>query len=309
MATLTAYSSFDSNDGDDLDAGSASIFDEYYSDSSIEFTLYLEDADIYLTYAMTGDFYYSGGRWSGTVTKFEFYVNYAKYYSFTGKHDLASVNGLYVLQEPYAGDDIFVGSDENDYFVFDNAGTDKFFGNDGNDYISTNAGKKGAANGGAGNDFIIANGKGETLTGGDGSDTFKIFGGNQKQIITDFDQSADLVELALTTTQAKMSADLYAEDELPYLKPYASQIAVGSGYKSAKDADDLFAYDLKTGNLYFDKDGAGGTKAVQIANFKDKIQFTADELASGCLIISIVGSQDYSGTADDFLSDNEYGSM
>lgn len=308
MATLTAYSSFDSNDGDELDSDAAVSYNEYYDSSYIELTVYLEDADMYLTYALTGSYYYSGGSWYGTVDKLDYYVNYSKYYSLTGKYDLSGLDGLDIFNRPFAGDDTFVGSDENDYFVFDNKGTDKFFGNDGNDYIYTNPGKKGVANGGEGDDFIVANGKAETLTGGAGNDIFRILTTGQKEIFTDFTVGADILEVALSSGQSAIADALLSVDGQTYLTLAVDQIAVGQAYKTGKDSNDLFAYDLKTGYLYFDKDGLGGAKAVQIANFKNKVQFTAEDIANS-LIISIVGHDVYSGMSDEYLSNNDYGSM
>jgi Ca2+-binding RTX toxin-like protein len=308
MATLTAYSSFTSDDGEDLDPDSIVTYDEYYDYSSIELTLYAEDLDLYLTYALTGDFYYYAGGWYGTASKFDFYVNYSKYYSLVGQYELSGQGVLDVMSNPFVGDDIFVGSDENDYFVFDKKGTDKFFGNGGNDYIYTNPGKKGVANGGDGDDFIVANGKAETLTGGAGNDILRILTTGQKEVVTDFAIGADLLEVALSAKQADIADQLQASEGQAYLTLNADQLAVGTGYKTAKDADDLFAYDLKTGYLYFDKDGQGGAKAVQIANFKNKLQFTADELADS-LMLAIVGHADYSGAADDYLSNNDYGTL
>lgn len=309
MTTLTAYSSFDATDGSDLGAADVVTDSQYYSSSYIELTSYVTARDQYLTYMFSGSFSGAGTGWSGTVSKFDFSVNYKPYYSMAGGFSYLGYWGL-SADDPFAGNDVFVGSAENDYFVFAaGRGNDKFFGNGGNDYLQTNTGKKGTASGGDGDDFIVGNGVGDTLSGGSGNDVFRILSTGQKEVITDFDKSADILEVALSAKQAALASSLIMDASGAYAQPSASQIAVGSGYKSAKDADDLFAYDLKTGNLYFDKDGIGGTKAVQLATFKDKPQFSADDFAGGCLIVSVVGSTTLIGASKGFLAANEFGSM
>lgn len=308
MTTLTAYSSFDARDGSEAETADATLVDAIYGSTYIELTLLIDSLDQYLTYAFTGSFSGAGASWSGTASKLDFHVNYSKYYSLSGSFDYLGFWGLNA-NSPFAGADVFAGSDENDYFAFaGGTGNDKYFGNGGNDYLQTNTGGKGVANGGAGDDFLVGGGKGDTLTGGAGSDIFKLLATGQKEIITDFDSSVDLLEVAISPKLAAVTAELGEDASGAYLRPVAGQIAVGSGYKRAKDADDLFVFDLKTGNLYFDKDGQGGAKAVQLASLKTKPQLSADDLAA-CVIVSIVGSTDVPGAAEGFLAANAFGSM
>jgi hypothetical protein len=70
---------------------------------------------------------------------------------------------------------------------------------------------------------------------------------------------------------------------------FLRQIAVGRGVKSAKDADDLIAYDTATGKLYLDMDGFGGSKAVELITFSNKPNFTAEQLADEVLVVSLIG--------------------
>lgn len=308
MTTLTASSSFDAREGSEFATADVSLVEETYSSGYIERTLLIDSLDQYLTYAFTGSFSGAGTHWSGTASKLDFHVNYAKYYSLTGSFDYLGFWGLNA-NDPFAGADVFAGSDQNDYFVFaGGTGNDKYFGNGGNDYLQTNTGGKGVASGGAGDDFLVGSGKGDTLTGGAGNDVFKMLATGQKEIITDFDSGGDLLEIAVGVKLTAVTAVLGEDASGAFLRPVAGQIAVGSGYKSARDADDLFVCDLKTGNLYFDKDGQGGAKAVQLANLKTKPQLSAGELAA-CVIVSIVGSTDLPGAAEAFIAANTFGSM
>lgn len=309
MGTLTAYTSFSSTDGDDLDSDSVELYDSLYDSSLIQLTYYIEDIDEYLTYELTGTFYTNGREWYGTVSKLECLVNYAQYYKLTGSY---SFNGWGsspdIFSKPFTGDDTFAGSEEGDYFVYGKQGTDKFFGNGGNDYISTSSGKKGLANGGDGDDFILANGIGETITGGNGQDIVRVLSSGQKTVLSDFSPDDDTLEIALASNLSKLTDQFLLVDGHSYLSIEADQVAVGSGYKKALDANDFFIYNTATGYLYFDKDGNGKAKAVQLATFKSKPEFTAENI-SDCFIISVVGSAVYSGASDEYLENNTYGTI
>ncbi|WP_238366074.1 calcium-binding protein [Mesobacterium pallidum] len=89
------------------------------------------------------------------------------------------------------GDDLLSGARGADYLV-GGAGSDTIYGGKQNDTIL----------GGAGDDRIIGGQKTDLLTGGDGADTFVIWQVSDRDVITDFDGSEDLLDvsaLGLTT--------------------------------------------------------------------------------------------------------------
>lgn len=121
------------------------------------------------------------------------------------------------------------------------AGNDTIAGGDGNDVLS----------GGLGND---------NLTGGAGNDVF-VFNSapnatSNKDTITDFVSGSDKLQLskAVFTGLGLQTGNLSS-----------AQFWSGANLTGGHDADDRVVYDSKSGALYYDADGIGGSAAVQIA--------------------------------------------
>jgi len=59
-------------------------------------------------------------------------------------------------------------------------------------------------------------------------------------------------------------------------KPFVGALASGAFRigKTAVDANDRILYDAATGNLWYDRDGAGGTAAVQFAKLSAGLALT-----------------------------------
>ncbi len=125
-------------------------------------------------------------------------------------------------------------------------------GSAGDDWISGLAGGHSALSGGAGNDTIIAHGH-DTLTGGTGADEFRFASaGAGSDLITDFISGQD--HLAVL---ARGFAGLQAGD--------VASLSTGSGGPAAifgAQATAHFAYDIASGQLWFDSLGAGSVPTL-----------------------------------------------
>ena len=104
--------------------------------------------------------------------------------------------------------------------------------------------------GGAGND---------TLTGGGAPDRFDfstlLDNSSNVDTITDFVSAVDRFGLDLGVFSALGSPGRLT----------AGAFAQGVGTTQGQDADDRIVYDISTGALYFDADGAGSAAAVRFA--------------------------------------------
>jgi Ca2+-binding RTX toxin-like protein len=93
-----------------------------------------------------------------------------------------------------ADDDRLSGNDGNDYVVGDD-GKDRIKGNEGNDRLFGGAGRD-RLNGGKGNDHLSdGGGSQDRLTGGAGADVFIMANDSNKDIITDFENGLDLIDM------------------------------------------------------------------------------------------------------------------
>lgn len=120
--------------------------------------------------------------------------------------------------------------------------------------------------GAAGNDILIGNARQDVLKGGTGADKFT-FVKPQDGVdrIVDFSrQEGDKV--------AFLSSGF---NDLPAGPVSANQFVAG---KKAKDNNDRFIYDKKTGSLFYDADGKGGVGQVKIATFDNKPTLAATDL-------------------------------
>ena len=88
--------------------------------------------------------------------------------------------------ETGAGDDLIYGGEGNDYI---DAG-------EGNDAVLGDAGSD-TLNGGAGDDFLQGGSGNDVLTGGDGADTFLFETDHGDDVVTDFTNGEDIIDLSL----------------------------------------------------------------------------------------------------------------
>lgn len=205
-----------------------------------------------------------------------------------------------------AGADIMEGGAGDDFYYVDNAGdTIIEVGGGGNDYVSANVsytlsasietlelrnnknalnatGNDGAnllignnnanvIDGKAGIDRIIG-GKGiDVLTGGTGADTFvfdtKVSAVNADKI-TDFLSGTDTLEFDISVFKGFTAAGSVA----------AGAFVSGAGLVKGADADDRLIYNTTTGDLWYDADGSGRTKAVLVATLEGGPALSVDDL-------------------------------
>jgi len=120
--------------------------------------------------------------------------------------------------------------------------------------------------GGAGNDLLIGGRGNDLLTGGKGNDRFYL--GSPKDsvdFITDFSLTDDLIVLK-GSKFGGLTAGAFSAD----------QFQIGT---AAQDSDDRFIYSISTGKLFFDADGKGGAKAIELAQFNPGNALTAQSFA------------------------------
>jgi Ca2+-binding RTX toxin-like protein len=154
------------------------------------------------------------------------------------------------------GNDTLLGSEGNDKLL-GATGNDILNGGAGRDIILGGAGRD-ALTGAQGNDILVAGSGSDTLTGGAGADDFAFTRPNEGiDTIRDF-VVADRILVSATGFGGGLTAGAA-------IKP--SQFTYG---KAAGDASDRFIYDTGTGALYFDVDGTGTAKQVQIAGLTTK---------------------------------------
>ncbi|WP_081929013.1 calcium-binding protein [Microvirga sp. BSC39] len=151
-----------------------------------------------------------------------------------------------------------IGTPGNDVLKGTN-GMDGFYGQGGNDKIYGYGGRDALA-GGAGND---------TLYGGSGPDSFyfdtKLNAKTNVDKIMDFKAADDAIGL---------SRAVFSKIARGPLKETAFHLGT-----KAHDADDRIIYDKKTGSLYYDKDGVGGTAQIKFAILANKATIAHDDFA------------------------------
>jgi Ca2+-binding RTX toxin-like protein len=97
--------------------------------------------------------------------------------------------GAWVL----GGNDTVIGSADSE-LILGNDGQDSISGGEGNDTLFSGKGND-QLSGGAGDDFLSGDRDIDTLTGGQGSDTFALSTGGGLDIITDFDNTTDFIQV------------------------------------------------------------------------------------------------------------------
>jgi len=193
-----------------------------------------------------------------------------------------------------AGADVMQGGAGNDTYFVDNAGdsvieasgggTDSVFatvsftlseevenltlmsgrlaldaaGNAGDNVLNGN-GNANVLSGLGGNDTLIGGKGNDTLTGGDGADMFvfdtKPNAKSNLDTVSDFVSGSDTLVLDQTVFKASAATGAISADAF----------WSGAGVSAAHDADDQIIYNTATGALFYDADGTGSGKAVQIA--------------------------------------------
>jgi Ca2+-binding RTX toxin-like protein len=153
------------------------------------------------------------------------------------------------------GDDTLFGSNGNDQ-LSGGDGNDTLYGRDGKDQLS----------GDAGDDVLIGGFRNDVLTGGTGKDRFE-FRRQQQGIdrITDFSSVDDTIVMLGRDFKSGLKAGILTTD----------QFRVGS---KALDQGDRFIYNSTTGGLFFDADGSGGMKQIQLAQFNKGVTLTRQDV-------------------------------
>ncbi|QRM29522.1 M10 family metallopeptidase C-terminal domain-containing protein [Microvirga sp. VF16] len=136
--------------------------------------------------------------------------------------------------------------------LYGHSGKDKLYGNGGNDKLWGGSGSD-SLSGGTGKDTFVFDTKPDTKSNRDKIADFKV---TDDSIWLD---NAVFTKLGKSGTEAKPAA----------LK--SSSFTIGS---KAKDRNDYIVYDSKKGVLYYDADGSGKGKAVEIASLSKKLAMT-----------------------------------
>ncbi|MEH2011610.1 calcium-binding protein [Nostoc sp.] len=178
----------------------------------------------------------------------------------TSGNDTIIGNDLSNFLQGGKGNDIINGNDGSDVLI-GGAGNDFIDGGDGNDGALGGAGNDnligGFGNdvfdGGAGNDTVTGGGNLDVLTGGAGFDLFPYFSPTEGgDLILDFTPGKDQIGISASGFGLGLSVG-----SLP-----ASSFVLGT---SALDANSLFIYNDKTGQLFFDQDGSGSSAQQLLA--------------------------------------------
>jgi Ca2+-binding RTX toxin-like protein len=168
-------------------------------------------------------------------------------FSSIGRH----ASALDLLPAWYAGSFVPTYTGENNVSLAYGAVIENAIGGNGNDTLIGNEVTNKLA-GGAGND---------TLTGGAGADFFdfsaRLNSGSNVDLITDFIPGQDFLQLERGIFPALGSAGS--------LSPSAFHSGAGLGADSAATAAERILYDIASGSLYYDPDGAGGAAAIEFA--------------------------------------------
>ncbi|MEH1966423.1 beta strand repeat-containing protein [Nostoc sp.] len=148
-----------------------------------------------------------------------------------------------------------------------NTGANTLSGEDGNDNLFGNSGND-TLFGGAGDDLLAGGIGRDVLTGGLGRDNFNLAdtrtGGYD--IIADFTVGDDTIFVSKAEFGLSQSQNTTLD---------SNSFRLGT---SATTASDRFIYNQSTGNLFFDKDGVGGTAQVQIAQLSNQALLTSADI-------------------------------
>jgi Ca2+-binding RTX toxin-like protein len=171
----------------------------------------------------------------------------------------------------FTGNDTIFGDAGSDSMSGD-SGNDRLFGGSGNDALGASVGADSlyggeatdTLDGGAGHDLVSGGLGADLLIGGGGDDRFLFnskIGAGQIDNVGDFSVADDLILL----------------DNDIFQNAGALGILKGAAFRLGADATTAahrIMYDSTTGNLWYDRDGAGGAAKVQIATLDDGLAIT-----------------------------------
>lgn len=227
----------------------------------------------------TGTFDVFGGVvQDGIATGFDVYVENVKVMTGTGfalsdeailkAHDAAVADDYTVFYATFFREVREIGSADSDR-MYGSTQKGKFLGMGGDDFLYGGPGKD-VMKGGDGNDWIEGRGQADKLFGNAGSDTFAFTNVDKNNDpkadfaihrVKDFNPKEDRIFLDVERFKAI--------DAGPLAK---SEFALGN---KAKTPDVHFLFKRKSGDLFYDADGKGGTKKVLIAEFEPGLKLKA----------------------------------
>jgi Ca2+-binding RTX toxin-like protein len=161
------------------------------------------------------------------------------------------------------GNDVVIGKKGNDRLL-GNGGNDRLQGDQGNDSLAGGRGSD-RLTGGDGNDILAGGDGNDILLGGAGKDRFAInVAETGKDKITDFSIRDDLLRIDGLSGRFRHG------------KPISDrQFHLGN---KAADRSDRFIYNARNGALFYDADGLGGSRQMQIAQFSKGLALTAHHI-------------------------------
>jgi Ca2+-binding RTX toxin-like protein len=172
-----------------------------------------------------------------------------------------------------SGNDRLYGDSHNDY-PYGGTGRDYLYGEVGNDYLyGENSNDR--LYGSSGNDRLYGGSGNDRLYGGPGKDIF-VFDRNKPSksanldTIYDYSRSQDTLWL-----DNRYLTKLRGGSESRPKKLSSKYFTAGT---KAKDKNDYLIYNKKTKTLYYDKDGSGSSKAVELFKFNKDVGLKYSEI-------------------------------
>ncbi len=185
-----------------------------------------------------------------------------------------------------AGNDTIYGGGDNDYLL-GGAGTDLLSGDEGNDRLLGEDGDD-ILLGDNGNDTLVGGTGNDVLSGGFGDD--QIWGGLGKDALAGgAGKDVFAFDYKPNKAHADRITDFNVRDDSIYLENAAFKklgkkgtidkpAKIGRAFftvgDKAKDANDYLIYNKKTGKLYYDENGSGAGKMVEIATLSKNLKLT-----------------------------------
>jgi serralysin len=132
--------------------------------------------------------------------------------------------------------------------------------------------------GGAGNDTLHGRSGNDTLTGGDGNDTLVGGAGNDAFVFSSAFSATTNVDTVADFSVASdtMHLDNNVFTTLPLGSLASDAFFIGA---AAQDAEDRIIYNSATGAVLYDKDGSGGSAAIQFATLDGGLALTANDFS------------------------------
>lgn len=188
-----------------------------------------------------------------------------------GRYTLSYLKGSADIYDPRTAAVTWEGTDASEQFggtrfndkLKGGGGNDRLYGFDGNDSLS----------GGDGNDILRGGLGKDTLTGGKGKDAF-VFNTLRPKASSHVDKITDytVADDSIWLDDGVFKGGTGFEASPRKLK--SSYFTLGT---KAKDKNDYYIYDSKTGTLWYDNDGTGIGFAQVIAKFKPGVKLTYKE--------------------------------